>query len=105
MYSRDLWNRTDVPTFDAVLCLDVMEHILEQDTFWVLNDIKDNGGGKAIFCIHTGIAIHRLPNGENCHCTVKSEEWWLNRLRAVFGIKVTVHKRFGKNIVVLVNAE
>lgn len=67
-------------TFDLIVCNDVLEHIPEDELPTVLSEIQDATGGKVFFTIHCGPASNRLPNGENCHCTVHTALWWLNLL-------------------------
>lgn len=76
--SKELWNV--VPGFDLITCNDVLEHIPEDELPAVLSEIRDASAGKVFFTVHCGPASHRLPNGENCHCTVKPAAWWLNLL-------------------------
>lgn len=68
---------------DLVTCIDVLEHIPENElehTLKVIRSFSEN----AIFDIGTQLAHHILPNGENSHCTVKSIEWWMAKLKRVF---------------------
>lgn len=71
----------DKPTgdHDVLICTDVMEHIPEEEVEGVLSEMRGLAD-TAIFVIHTGEAHNRLPNGENCHCTVRPENWWTARL-------------------------
>ncbi len=69
---------------DLVLCLDVLEHIPEAYLPIVLSDIvsfSDN----AIFVVSTFLAAKLLPNGENAHCTLRTEEWWYELLLRYYG--------------------
>lgn len=68
---------------DLVLCTDVLEHVLEEEidnTLLELKKISDN----VIFKISTRPAVKHLPNGMNCHCTVKPKRWWINKLKKHF---------------------
>jgi len=75
---------------DLVLCIDVLEHIPEDEIHGTLVNIM-LFSDKVIFDIGTQPATHILPNGENAHCTVYPIAWWLIQLRKVF-LKVTFVK-------------
>lgn len=64
-------------TFDMVWCVDVLEHIPEEDlSGWVIDELF-GFAGKALFATAACYAAKKiLPNGENAHVTIKPEEWW-----------------------------
>lgn len=65
--------------FDLAFCIDVLEHIPEEEldeTFRYLKAHSEN----VYFCVHMGESIHKLANGEPCHCTVKPAWWWISKL-------------------------
>ncbi len=70
--------------FDLIINTDVMEHIPRSEIDGFLKTVKSHSD-KAIFNIFIGYASAMLPNGENAHCTVESEDWWADRLRSIFG--------------------
>lgn len=62
--------------FDGVICCDVLEHIPElliEETILELSEFSEK-------FIYANIALSpagkKLPNGENAHVTLKSEQWW-----------------------------
>ncbi len=67
-------------TFDGVICTDVLEHVPEDDVTWVLGEIF----GYARKFVYLNVACYPakkiLPNGENAHCTIQPQEWWLERI-------------------------
>ena len=65
---------------DLVVCTDVMEHIPESEVEAVLKDINMLANKAVYFCISYKKAYALLPNGENAHCTVKSEDWWKEQI-------------------------
>jgi len=69
-----------VVQFDGVVCVDVLEHIPEYQINETLSEII----GFAKKFVFLGIATYSgkktLPNGEPCHVTVKSKEWWEKRI-------------------------
>lgn len=70
---------------DLVLCNDVLEHLDAKDINESIINIK-NLSDNAIFSIGTNEAIFNLPNGKNCHITVKSIDWWIDYLKSKFKI-------------------
>jgi cyclopropane fatty-acyl-phospholipid synthase-like methyltransferase len=64
-------------TFDAVISIDVLEHIPEIQ----LEDVLKQIYSKATKCVFLGIHSHKakkyLPNGDNVHCTIHPVEWWI----------------------------
>jgi len=70
-------------TFDAVISTDVLEHIPEEDVFWVVEEMFARAA-KFVFCnIACYPALARLPNGNNAHVTVRHPQWWSGVFRAV----------------------
>lgn len=67
--------------FDGIYSTDVMEHIPEQVIPSVFEWIFSNATKFVYLGICTRLALARLPNGENAHCTVKSHEWWADKIR------------------------
>ncbi len=70
--------------FDFVICTDVLEHVQEDKVSEVLADIftfSDN-----IFLpITCYAATQTLSNGKNAHYTIKSPEWWKEKLKPYDG--------------------
>lgn len=66
--------------FDGVICNDVMEHIPEPHVPEVLRDVLSYATKFAFFQICTRKAKKNLPDGRNCHLTVRPSEWWMARI-------------------------
>lgn len=79
-FAKKDWQDFPERKMDLIVCNDVLEHIPEDELSAVLSEIQGATGGKVFFTIHCGPASNRLPNGENCHCTVRPALWWLNLL-------------------------
>ena len=63
--------------FDAVISTDALEHIPEEDILgWVLDEIFSKANKFVFIKVPTYEVEQWLPNGENVHCTVKSQDWW-----------------------------
>ncbi len=69
-------------TFDAVICIDVLEHCPDEDIAWILDEVFGFARRAAFFCIASYPARKSLPNGENAHITVRPPAWWAERLEA-----------------------
>ena len=66
--------------FDGVICIDVLEHIEKKDLPAVLYDVCGFVNKFLFLTICTRPAKKSLPDGRNCHLTVKPREWWLELL-------------------------
>lgn len=70
--------------FDTIVCLDVLEHIPEDEVDALLNHIKSYNVESLYFIVSTRYAKTLLPDGRNCHETVKSKEWWQSIFENIF---------------------
>lgn len=68
--------------FDGVINTDVAEHIPESAVDSFLAEVIGHARKFAFFCIFTGRSRKFLPDGRNCHVTVRPPEWWLERICA-----------------------
>lgn len=75
-----------IPTgkFDLIVCVDVMEHIEEECTDNVLNDIFNYAGKLVFFNIASQPAKKKFSDGTNTHINLKSEREWLRILQKWF---------------------
>lgn len=93
-------SKLEITKADFVINTDVMEHIPSQDIDDVLGFIRsltDN----AFFSIATNAAQEVLPNGSNAHCSVLTQEQWLNKIRKHFPDAILIEsKRRGACIIV-----
>lgn len=64
--------------FDAVICTDVLEHVPELFVEETLHKIFSRASRMVYLNISIRLAVKKLPNGENAHCTVKQPDWWMN---------------------------
>lgn len=72
-------NRQDLDPnarFDVVISIDVLEHCDRADLPWIVADLFARARLGVFAQIACYRAIKHLPNGENCHCTVKPPDWW-----------------------------
>lgn len=73
--------------FHLITCNDVLEHIPEDELRGTLAEISGASSGKVFFTIHCGKASNRLPNGENCHVTIRPALWWMELLAEFWGVQ------------------
>ena len=82
MYDPAVDQFSDLPKgkFDLVICTDVLEHIPEED----LNDFLQELYSKADTAVYLGIcnipADTFLSDGRNAHITLKSFDWWVEKI-------------------------
>ncbi len=69
--------------FDAVICIDVLEHITEPDLPWVIDELFGFARQFVFANIACYPALKHLPNGQNAHCTVRSPLWWTGLIHAI----------------------
>lgn len=81
--SIDEISRMPEGRYDFVICTDVMEHVKEDDCVDVIRHIKSLSDN-AFFHIATRPAAQILPDGQNAHCTVKPDKWWMEKISAEF---------------------
>lgn len=70
--------------YELVTCTDVLEHIEPECLLEVVTDISELATKLAFFVIHTGPAVHHLPDGRNAHLIQKPIDWWIDVLEAFF---------------------
>jgi len=69
--------------FAFAICTDVLEHIPEDEVpafLWNLSQLAHH----VFFTVCTTRAVHKLPDGQNAHCTVKPAEWWGEKIAEEF---------------------
>jgi len=78
------FSKLPIDTYDIVICVDVMEHLPEQDLEWIIDRIM-SFGNKAIFLnIACYEALKKFPNGKNVHITVHEPEWWVDLINKIW---------------------
>jgi hypothetical protein len=79
-----------VGTFDGVICTDVLEHVPEEDTEWILAELFGYAERFLFASIACVEAVKRLPDGQNAHCTVRPPAWWAERVRRAAASRASV---------------
>jgi len=83
--------------YDMTMCVDVLEHIPEEEidevlyhTFWRTKNVM-------LFSIALTKAQQQLPNGQNAHVTIKDKQWWFDKIERFYGLYpyLTVFIQFG----------
>lgn len=80
--------------FDGVICTDVLEHIPEGLLPETLETIFTKAEKFVFLVIDCGLAVKKLPNGENAHATVKLPAWWNTQLRPYYDVERIIHVRY-----------
>lgn len=70
--------------YDLVLCTDVMEHVEEQFVDETFARLREYTKHAAFFNIALSLSKASLPNGQNAHVTVRSADWWENKVCRYF---------------------
>jgi cyclopropane fatty-acyl-phospholipid synthase-like methyltransferase len=89
----EVYSAKPIGKFDGVICTDVMEHVPEEEVDEVLQDIFQYSRRFVLFGISTVPAKKRFPDGTNVHVTVKSRDWWIDRISS-FPQKVIIATYF-----------
>lgn len=66
--------------FDAVICVDVLEHVPEKDLGWILDEIFSKANKMVFVSVACYPAKKELRTGENAHSTVQPPHWWRSRI-------------------------
>ena len=64
---------------DLTICIDVLEHIPEDDIDWVLNELFELTKCMVFMNIACTPALALLPNGKNAHINIQTPKWWHNK--------------------------
>jgi len=67
-------------SFDGIITTDVFEHIPKEVIPMTLEYIFSHVENFVYIKLATNRAEHRLPNGENAHCTVETYDWWKDKI-------------------------
>ena len=70
---------------DGVICCDVMEHIPSEEVPVVLGQVIGLARKFVFFVICTRASKKFLPDGRNCHVTIKPKDWWENAINSARG--------------------
>ena len=84
------WSDLPTSSYDLVFCIDVMEHIEDDDVDNILRHIYSLTNKIAFFSISTRPATKRLPDGTNVHKAIHPEQWWRDRIDAIFKDKLAI---------------
>lgn len=69
---------------DISICIDVLEHIPEEDHDWILEKFLSITNFFSFIQVACYPAIALLPNGKNAHISIKDHNYWQDKL-----IKIT----------------
>jgi hypothetical protein len=71
---------------DMVMTSDVLEHLEPECLDSVMDDLQRVTRKIGFHVVHTGAALHHLPNGRNAHIIQQPPEWWLPKFIERFDI-------------------
>lgn len=74
-------------TFDGVLCVDVLEHVPEQDVPEVVADLFSYAERFVFAAVCCRPAKRTFADGTNVHVTIKPIHWWQNIFESAAGGK------------------
>jgi hypothetical protein len=84
LYDPSCKDHSDKPgqeeRFDAVLCVDVLEHVEERHIDAVLDELSSWANKLLFLSVSTRTASKCFPDGRNVHVTVKDHKWWKERI-------------------------
>jgi len=67
--------------FDLLICIDVLEHIPEDDIEWILKRFFSISNKFIFINVACYKAIALLPDGKNAHINVQKPIWWSNKIQ------------------------
>ena len=67
-------------TYDIVICIDVLEHIPQEDIDVVLEQISLLSKKYIFLNVGCYEAAALLPNGENAHINIQEPKWWYDKM-------------------------
>ena len=76
--SYDRYSALPDGQYDGVISTDVLEHCMEDDIPWIVDEMFSYAQHFVFACIACYAAKSTLPNGENAHTTVRPFAWWQN---------------------------
>lgn len=90
---------------DFIVCMDVMEHLEASMHASSISDYERVLQHQAslseniFYNISCRPAVHKLPNGMNCHTLVRSPEWWMEEIKKYFKIKGSRFHHENQNLI------
>lgn len=74
------------PPCEFVMTSDVLEHLEPECLDAVMDDLQRVTKRIGFHVVHTGAALHHLPDGRNAHIIQQPPEWWLPKFIERFDI-------------------
>ena len=96
-------NLNEDKNYDLVICIDVLEHIPENDIDWLLKKLLIKTKKYLFINVACHPAIALLPNGKNAHINIQPPKWWhekflnfQNKLKNIKVVCICTIKENGK---------
>lgn len=74
-----------VGRFGGVICVDVLEHLEEPEIPGTLDRLFGHAEHWVFLAVCPRLSSRLLPDGRNCHLTVRPGEWWEARVQEARG--------------------
>jgi hypothetical protein len=78
--------------YDLIITTDVLEHIYEDEISNIFEEMLALKPKFMYHAISTRTATNLLPDGSNCHKTVKNSEWWVNKITEITNSRVVLNR-------------
>lgn len=69
-------------SFDGVICVEVLEHVPEEEVDLVLREIFERASNFVFLSIATKPAKKLFSDGSNVHVLLKDEQWWNEKVNS-----------------------
>jgi 2-polyprenyl-3-methyl-5-hydroxy-6-metoxy-1,4-benzoquinol methylase len=86
--------------YELVITTDLLEHLFEEEIDNLFEEILSLKPKFMYHAISTRTATILLPDGSNCHKTVKNTEWWSNRIKSLLNPKSIEQKEINDDCVI-----
>jgi len=80
--------------YDGVVCTDVLEHIPEDKLDDLISTIFSKATKFVYFCVCTRAALKKFSDGSNVHVTIKTPEYWQEKISKFNKNNLTVEIKF-----------
>jgi len=87
--------------YDLIITTDVLEHLYEDEIENLFEEMLSLQPKFMYHAISTRKAHIHLPDGSNCHKTVKNNQWWKSRIQEITKAETIDEIQFNDHVVVL----
>lgn len=87
--------------YEMVITTDLLEHLFEEEIDNLFEEMLVLKPKFMYHAISTRTATILLPDGSNCHKTVKDAEWWLNKIKQLTKPSNINYENFSNDCIVI----